>query len=139
MYQIAWLSYISVKKVFMAFANTDKEITLIYNSTEHVGQQILAYAQVEKLPIRVVDLTRDKLTKTQWVEFASRMGISIRDLINTNDSEFSENFGPTDQFSEDDWLTFLINNPDKLIKPIVMKGDKIVRMNSPQEMIYFVQ
>lgn len=123
----------------MVFANTDKEITLIYNSTDHIGQQILAYAQVEKIPIHVIDLTTEKLTQTHWAEIASRMEIAVKDLVNKTSPDFKDNFGPTDQFSEDDWLTFLVNNPSKLIAPIVMKGNKVSRMNSPQEMIYFVK
>jgi arsenate reductase len=121
----------------MVFANTNKEITLIYNSTDHVGQQILAYAQIEKMPIHDIDLTQEKLTKTHWAELASRMGIAVRDLLNTTSPDFSEKFGPTNQFSDDDWLTLLVNNPSKLKAPIVMKGDKIARLNNPQEMIYF--
>jgi arsenate reductase len=33
----------------------------------------------------------------------------------------------------------LINNPDILKAPIVMKGDKIIMMSNPQEMLYFVK
>ena len=31
----------------MAFTNTDNEITLIYNSDDHIGKQVLAYAHTE--------------------------------------------------------------------------------------------
>lgn len=48
----------------MIFANTNKEITLIYNSEDHVGRQILAYAQIESMPIHDIDLAFMKLTPT---------------------------------------------------------------------------
>ncbi len=35
----------------MIFTSSDKETTLIYNSNNHIGQQILAFAQHEKIPI----------------------------------------------------------------------------------------
>jgi arsenate reductase len=123
----------------MVFANTDKEITLIYNSTEHVGQQILAYAQLEKITIRTVDLVHEKITPTQWAEFASRLDIPVVDLINTTSPGFEKKFGITEHSSENDWLTLLVKNPDKLKAPIVMKGDKIKMMNNPQEMLYFTK
>ena len=110
----------------MIFANTDKEITLIYNSNEHIGKQILAYAHIEKIPIHDIDLAHMKLTTTHWAELASRMGINICDLINTEDSDFLQKFGQMDQFSEDDWLKLLVNNPSILKAPIVMKGNKIL-------------
>ena len=40
----------------MAFTNTDNEITLIYNSDDHIGKQVLAYAHTEGIPIRDIDL-----------------------------------------------------------------------------------
>lgn len=123
----------------MIFANTDKEITLIYYSKEHVGRQILAYAQSENIPIRDIDLVHVKLTATHWAELASRMGINVRDLVNTEDPDFLQKFGHLDNLSENDWLKLLVNNPDVLRAPIVMKGDKIVAMNNPQDMLYFVK
>jgi arsenate reductase len=123
----------------MIFANTDKEITLIYNSDEHIGRQILAYAQTEIIPIRDIDLKHMKLTTTHWAELASKMKVNVRDLVNTEHPNFSKNYGRLNQLSDEDWLDLLINNPDILKAPIVMKGDKIIMMNNPQEMLYFVK
>lgn len=123
----------------MIFANTNKEITLIYNSEEHIGRQILAYAQVENIPIHDIDLAHMKLTPTHWVELVSRMGINVRDLVNTEDSDFLQKFGHLKQLSDNDWLNLLVHNPIILRAPIVMKGDKIVMMSNPQDMLYFVK
>lgn len=123
----------------MIFANTDKEITLIYYSKKHIGRQILAYAQIENLPIHDIDLLYIKLTTTHWVEIASRMEKNVRDLINTEDPDFIQKFGHMDNLSENDWLKILVHNPDVLIAPIVMKGDKIVIMNNPQDMLHFIK
>jgi len=123
----------------MTFANTDKEITLIYNSEEHIGKQILALAQIENISIHDIDLQNMKLTPTHWAELAVRIGIKVSELVNTEDASFLQKFGKTDQFSDDDWLKLLVNNPSILRAPIVMKGDKIVMMNNPQDMLRFVK
>jgi arsenate reductase len=123
----------------MIFANTNNEITLIYNSEEHIGQQIMAYAHTEKIPIRDIDLKNRKLSPTQWAELASRMQLDIKDLVNTESSNFFQKFGNADQFSDQDWLNLLAHNPDILKAPIVMKGTKVSMMNNPQEMLYFVK
>ncbi len=123
----------------MIFANTNKEITLIYCSKEHLGRQILAYAQAENLPIHDIDLMHVNLTPLHWVELASRLKIEVKDLINTEASDFLQRFGGLDLSSEDDWLKLLVRNPDILKAPIVMKGDKIVQMLNPQEMLYFTE
>jgi arsenate reductase (glutaredoxin) len=123
----------------MIFANTDKEITLIYNSEEHIGRQILAYAQIENIPIHDIDLAHMKLSTTHWAELAFRMGINVRDLVNTEGANFLQKFGRMDQLSDDDWLKLLVHNPSILKAPIVMKGKKIIMMSNPQEMLYFVK
>jgi len=123
----------------MIFANTDKEITLIYNSDDHIGRQILAYAQIENIPIHDIDLIHIKLTTTHWADLASRMGIKVQELVNTDHPDFIQKFGQTNELSDNDWLTLLVQNPSILIAPIVMKGDKIVRMSNPQDMLTFVE
>lgn len=123
----------------MTFANTDKEITLIYNSEENIGRKILVYAHTENLPIHDIDLKHVKLTPTHWAELAYRMNMNVRDLVNTEHPNFFQKFGQVDQFSDEDWLKLLVNNPDILRSPIVMKGDKIVMMSNPQEMLSFVK
>jgi arsenate reductase len=122
----------------MIFANTDKEITLIYHSEDSIGLKILAYAQIENIPIHDIDLKNMKLTATHWAELASRMNIHVRDLVNTEHPNFSQKFGQLEHLSNDDWLTLLIHNPDILKAPIVMKGHKVILMLNPQEMLNFV-
>ena len=80
-----------------------------------------------------------KLTTTHWAELASKMKVNVRDLVNTEHPNFSQNYGRLNQLSDEDWLDLLINNPDILKAPIVMKGDKIIMMSNPQEMLYFVK
>lgn len=122
----------------MIFANTDKEITIIYYSEEHVGKQILAYAQVEGLPIHDIDLAHTTLSETHWAEIARRIGVSVKELVNTDDPDFLQKFQGTEDMSDHDWLKLLHKNPDVLRAPIVMKGDKIVMMTNPQDMLTFV-
>ena len=123
----------------MIFANTNREITLIYNSKEHIGLQILAYAQTENIPIHYINLLHVKLTPSHWIEIASRMKIKVHDLINKEDADFLQKFGHLNNLSEEDWVKLLIHNPDILRAPIVMKGDKVVFMSNPQDMLYFVK
>ena len=125
----------------MTFSNTDKEITLIYSSKDPIsaGKQILAYAQDVKIPIHDIDLEHVEVTPTQWSEIASRMGKDVQELVNTEGPYFLKKFGDIDISSEDDWLKILVNNPAVLTAPIVMKGDKVVAMKNPQDMLQFVE
>lgn len=123
----------------MIFANTDKEITLIYSSEDQIGKQILAYCQVESLPIHEIDLLHTKITVTQWAELAQRMGVDVKDLVNTESSAYLQKFEKGADFDENDWLNLLEKNQDVLRGPIVMKGNKVVMMSNPQEMLQFIK
>ena len=122
----------------MILENTDKEITIIYHSEDYIGKQILAYAQTEDLPIHEIDLAHTKLHGVHWAELASRMNIEIKDLINTEGSYFLQKFKELTDLSSQGWLTLLEHNPGILKAPIVMKGDKIVMMSNPQDMLNFL-
>lgn len=121
------------------FSNTDKEITLIYYSEDHVGRQILSYAQEEGFPIRDIDLKYTTLTATHWAGIAQSIGIPPKELINVNDPDFMRKFKGISDMKEEDWLKILVHNPDVLKAPIVMKGEKVVQMSNPQDMIHFVK
>ena len=120
------------------FSNTNKELTIIYYSEDHVGRQILSYAQEEGLPIRDKDLKYMHLTATQWASIADRLKIEVKDLINTDDPEFMEKFKGVSDLEDHDWLKLLVHNPDILKAPIVMKGDKIMQMSNSQDMLHFL-
>lgn len=122
----------------MIFANTDKEITIIYHSEDHLGRQILAYAHTENFPIHDIDLAHVKITSLQWIELTRRLKIEIKDLINTESTDFLQKFKKSSDLSDEDWLTLLIQNPTILKAPIVMKGDKIVMMSNSQDMLHFL-
>jgi len=120
------------------FSKSNKEITLIYNSDDHIGQKILAYAHSENIPVRDINLKFMKLTATHWAQLATMMNVKIRDFVNTEHPNFSQKFGKSDQLSSEDWLKLLINNPEILRAPVVIKGDKVSMMTNPQEMLGFV-
>lgn len=123
----------------MIFANTDKEITIIYSSEDRTGKQILAYAQSENLPIHEVNVHKTKVPSSHWAELAGKLGIEVKELVNTESSEFKQKFDKDSDLNEHDWLSLLEKNPDVLRAPIVMKGEKVVMMSNPQEMLNFVK
>lgn len=67
------------------------------------------------------------------------MGINVRDLVNTEGPNFLQKFGHMNEFSDNDWLILLVHNPSILKSPVVIKGDKIVMMSNPQDMLQFIK
>ncbi|MCB9222838.1 MAG: hypothetical protein R2780_10905 [Crocinitomicaceae bacterium] len=120
------------------FSSSEKLITLIYHGDDHLGREILAYAQTEDLPIREIDLSKTKVSETNWALFADKLGIDIKDLVNMDHPNFKQHYDAEVDLSDHDWLKFLEHNPSTLKAPIVMIGEKIQLMYNPQDMLHFV-
>jgi arsenate reductase len=123
----------------MIFANTNKEITLIYNSEEPIGRQILADALKEKITVHDIDLKHIKLTPTQWAGLASKLHLDIGELVDTKSAGFLKKFGQVEDLTSQDWLSLLAHNPDILKAPIVLKGSKTSMITSPQDVLTFLK
>jgi arsenate reductase len=122
----------------MIFTKTDKAITLIYHSGNHLGRQVLAFAQAERLPVYDIDLAHTPIRGVHWAELLQRMKLKVVDLINLNHPDFTQKFTSDTDLNEHDWLTLLEKNPEILKGPIVMKGEKVVMMSNAQDMLHFV-
>lgn len=119
------------------FSSSDTTITLIYHSDDHIGKSIFAYAKAEGLAIRDIDIAHTKISETNWAEFADKLGIEIKDLVNQDHPNYNQHYDQHVDLSDQDWLKFLEKNPATLRAPIVMKGDKIQMMENPQDMVHF--
>jgi arsenate reductase len=115
----------------------DNLITIIYHSEDHIGKEILAYAQTENMPIRDIDISKTKVSETNWAGIAKKLGIGIKDLINMKHPNYMQHYGESVDLSDHDFLKLLEHNPDTLRAPIVMKGEKIQMMENPQDMVHF--
>jgi arsenate reductase len=119
------------------FSSSDKVITVIYHSDDHIGKEVLSYAQTKEMPVRDIDIAKTKVSESSWAEFADKLGIEIKDLINTQHPNFQQHYDEDIDLSDHDWLKFLEHNTATLRAPIVMKGDKIKMMSNPQDMLQF--
>ena len=120
------------------FSNSDRTLTLIYHSDDHLGKSVLAYANTEGIPIRELDIAHTKISETNWAELAEKLGIPVKELVNMDHPNFKQHYADDVDLTDQDWLKFLERNPATLRAPIVMKGDKIKMMSNPQDMLHFV-
>ena len=60
-------------------ATDNREINLYYNAETNKGMQTLAYLQSSEKKVLAIDLSKTKVTGTQWTELAERLGKPIKD------------------------------------------------------------
>ncbi|SMC36622.1 arsenate reductase family protein [Cellulophaga tyrosinoxydans] len=116
----------------MGVISTNKnKITLYYNSENSIGQQCYAYVQSSDKKVLGIDVSKTKVTGTQWSEIAEKVGIPIIDLINVEHPDFINEFGKSKvDLEPQDWLKIIDKNPKLFHYPIVIHGEAFHQLKS---------
>jgi len=121
-------------------ATNNREVKLFYNAETNKGMQTLAYLKSSKKKVLDIDLSKTKVTGTQWTELAKLLGKPIKDLINTEHPDFMNKYGKNpDLYDDEDWLKVMENNPKVVTQPILVNGDKAVQIDTPSEVMRFLE
>ncbi|MDD7886589.1 arsenate reductase family protein [Flavivirga sp. 57AJ16] len=117
-------------------ARDKKQLTYIYSSLSHLGKQVLGYIQGIDKKVEVIDIVKENLGDTIWVELADNLDLSLAELFTVKNND-SSNIGDTNNFSTDDWLKIINKNPELLQKPIAVNGDKVMLIAHRAEILKF--
>ncbi|SNR59416.1 arsenate reductase family protein [Lutibacter flavus] len=115
-------------------ATSKRQITLFYSSISLRAKQTLAYAKAEGLPILEIDILKTPLTGTQIAELAGRLKIEIKDLVNQGHPTYMSHFAHH-EFSSEDWIKMIKNNPEIMKQPIALRGEKTILVETPTDII----
>ncbi|WP_276167852.1 arsenate reductase family protein [Zobellia alginiliquefaciens] len=116
-----------------------KKITLYYNSETSEGKQTYAYVESADEDILAVDISKTKVTGTQWAEIAHNMNEPVGSLVNQEHPDFREKYGNKKvDLNEHDWLRILEKSPSTLAHPVVIKGDRFIPIKNPSDFVKFM-
>lgn len=116
----------------MGVIATDKnKITLYYNSENTIGKQCYAYVQSSDKKVLGIDVSRTKVTGTQWSELADKLQIPIKKLIDVEHPDFINEFGADPiNLEPNDWLKLIVKNPKLFHLPIFIFGENYYQLTS---------
>ncbi|MGB3146035.1 MAG: hypothetical protein WBB24_18200 [Maribacter sp.] len=117
-----------------------KQITLYYSSENSLGKQINAYVESSEMDHLTIDISKTKVTGTQWAELADGLGQKISDFINQDHPDFKDKYGDTHaDMDSDGWLKVLNKNPSLLKHPILVKGDTFIELKSASDFKQYME
>ena len=117
-----------------------KQITLYYSSENSLGKQINAYVESSEMDHLTIDISKTKVTGTQWAELADGLGQNISDFINQNHPDFKDKYGDIHaDMDSDGWLKVLNKNPSLLKHPILVKGDTFIELKSASDFKQYME
>tara|TARA_R110000868_G_scaffold28633_2_gene107206 strand:- start:63029 stop:63442 length:414 start_codon:yes stop_codon:yes gene_type:complete len=118
-------------KIMGVISKDNNKITLYYNSKNSIGKQCYAYVQASEKKVLGVDLSKTKVTGTQWSELAENLNIPIKDLIDVNHADFVREYGSDKVDMEpNDWLKILEKKPKLVQFPILIFGTSFYQLKS---------
>jgi len=108
-------------------------ITLYYNSQTSLGKKILAYTKTSEKKIRSVDISKTKVTGTQWASIAYNLNIKLEEIVNREHPDFQAEYSETTNLSQDDWIKILQANPATVKCPILINKNSFNLVKTPSE------
>lgn len=116
----------------------EKEIKLYFYSGSSLGKQIEAYVMAADRKVLAIDISKTKVTGTQWIELAKGLGIPVRDLINREHPDYTKHYDKNADLEDEDWLKILDKNPEVLTSPVAIIGENYVRLHSRSDFVKYM-
>lgn len=81
--------------------------------------------------VQVVEYLKTPPSKSELENIVQMLGIKPEELVRKNEEIYKQNFKGRD-FSDDEWIDILVENPQLLERPIVVKDKKAVLGRPPE-------
>lgn len=108
-------------------------ILIYHNGVCSKCKGALEILQEKNIPHKVRFYVVEPFSKEELKGVLSMLQINAFDLVRTKELLFIEKFEGK-QFTEEEWIDFLIENPSLIERPIVIKGNKAIIARPPQKL-----
>jgi arsenate reductase (glutaredoxin) len=100
-------------------------ITIYHNPKCRKSRAGLQYLQEKGLAYDVVEYLKTPLTREQLKDLLMKLNMRPFEIVRTQEDEFKEKLkGKT--FTDEEWITILLENPKLIQRPIVVNNHKAV-------------
>jgi len=114
-----------------SIATNKNQVTLYYNSKTSLGKQTLSYVESSEKPLKTIDISKTKVTGTQWSTIADKLNTTIDKLINTAHPDFKNEYDTKPSLSQQDWIKVLIASPQVLKCSILISEKNYYLVETP--------
>jgi arsenate reductase-like glutaredoxin family protein len=111
------------------------QINLYYNPETELGKKCLAIASANKSTVNGIDITKTRVSQTDWSQIAEMLEINIQDLIDGRSDFVTKNIGGKVNFDDFDALKIIQNNPEVVTTPIAIFKDKILLASHENDLL----
>lgn len=108
-------------------------ITIYHNPKCRKSRAGLQYMEDKGLDFSVVEYLKTPLSRQEFKELLMKLNMKPEALVRTQEAEYKEKLKGKN-FTDEEWITILLENPKLIQRPIVVKNNKAV-LGQPVEEI----
>ena len=100
-------------------------VTIYHNPRCKKSRAGLQYLQTKTDEIQIVEYLKNPLTEDELKKLLMLLNKKPQEMIRTQESVYKQNFKGKN-FTDDEWVKIMVENPKLIKRPIVVKGNKAV-------------
>jgi len=109
--------------------------TIIYhNPSCSKSREALNLLIDQKEDIEIINYMEGKLSKEELIDILNKLGVDPEVLVRKSEKIYKESFAEKN-FTKNQWIDILVNNPILIERPIVVKGKKAIIGRPPKNII----
>ena len=113
----------------------NNKIIIYHNPRCSKSRKALEIIKSKNIEPTIILYLVNKLSKTEVKKLLSKLGLSIRDILRTEEDEYKNNNLKNENLSEEKLIEFLVKFPKLLQRPIVVKDNKAVVGRPPENIL----
>lgn len=110
-------------------------VKVLFNSACSKSRAILEHLDENNVQFEIIDFILNPLSELELKTVLKKLGKSAEELIRKGDLLFKEKFA-NQPFTEDEWIAILLQNPNLIERPILIKGP-LAMIGRPIENVKF--
>ncbi len=100
-------------------------ITIYHNPRCKKSRAGLQFLQNETDDFKIVEYIKNPLSEAELKDLLVRLNKKPQEMVRTQETVYKQNFKGKN-FTDDEWVKIMIENPKLIKRPIVVRGSKAV-------------
>lgn len=110
------------------------QVKIYHNPRCRKSRETLALIQDKGIDPEIIEYLKDVPTHKELADILIKLNKSPQDIIRRGEQVFKDKFARKD-FTDDEWLQILVENPKLIERPIVVRGNAAVIGRPPENVL----
>ncbi|NND76875.1 MAG: arsenate reductase (glutaredoxin) [Flavobacteriales bacterium] len=110
---------------------------IYHNPRCRKSRETLGIIEVNGKKVEIVEYLKTPPTKEEIENLLHKLNVNVKDIIRKNEVLYKEKF-KNKEFTDDEWIIILTENPKLIERPIVVRGNKAVIGRPPENVLELI-